>query len=89
MMLYGKFCVAVLLTQLVGFSTPLMAAEPEQEWRFRVTLNDKDIGYHHFSVKQEGDKAATDIAGRSGNKDRSRVCFWFYTLYQLRLFSVR
>ena len=55
MMFYGKFCVAALLTLLVGFSTPLVAAEPEQEWRFRVTLNDKDIGYHHFSITQEGE----------------------------------
>jgi hypothetical protein len=55
MTFYGKFCVAICLTLLGGFSAQQLAAEPKQEWQFRVTLDDKDIGYHHFSVKQEGE----------------------------------
>lgn len=41
------FTLAVLLT------LPLAGVAEEQEWRFRVYLDDKEIGYHDFRVREE------------------------------------
>jgi len=40
--------------QAAGSTIP--TAEPAADaWRFRVYLDDREIGYHHFSVQRSGD----------------------------------
>ena len=57
--------VAVMLFVLMSLSLqPLGAAEPERDfssaeggnaWQFRVYLDDREIGYHHFYLAENGD----------------------------------
>ena len=48
-------CVALLMS-FVYAAIPVDAnASVEQEWRFRVYLDDKPVGYHHFTISQAGE----------------------------------
>jgi len=48
-------CVALLMS-FVYAAIPVDAnASVEQEWRFRVYLDDKPVGYHHFAISQAGE----------------------------------
>ena len=51
--------MVVALTLLVSFlSAPFHAeanAGVEHQWRFKVYLDDKPIGYHHFTISQAGE----------------------------------
>ncbi len=42
---------------------PLPDAGPER-WEFRVTLDDREIGYHHFERRQFGELEQVDIEAR-------------------------
>lgn len=44
------FKTIILLLTL--FSIPTMVSANDQEWRFRVFLDNKEIGYHNFFLKQ-------------------------------------
>ena len=44
----ATFCSLMMLLAL-----PLVGIADEQEWRFRVYLDDKEIGYHEFRVREE------------------------------------
>jgi len=49
------FFVAVLTSFLSAVFPVDANASLEQEWRFRVYLDDKPIGYHHFTISQAGE----------------------------------
>lgn len=36
----------------------------DEQWRFRVMLDDKPIGYHRFEVREQGDMEVVDIEAR-------------------------
>ena len=42
-------CAASLMAGI-----PMVASSVEQEWRFRVFLDDREIGHHHFSLIRDG-----------------------------------
>ncbi len=44
----GTVCGLLLLRPCISSATT------EQEWRFRVYLDDKEIGYHQFTLAQDG-----------------------------------
>lgn len=46
----------LLAALLLALSTAAGAAQPPAEWRFEVLLNDKPIGFHTFSLRDEGDR---------------------------------
>ena len=46
-------CVCVLM--------PLSALGADKEWRFRVYLDDKEIGYHSFALREQGAERLIDI----------------------------
>jgi hypothetical protein len=39
---------------LLAVLLPLGASAAEKEWRFRVYLDDKEIGYHSFALEEQG-----------------------------------
>jgi hypothetical protein len=48
--------VVALLMSFADAASPVEAnADVEQQWRFRVYLDDKPIGYHHFTISQAGE----------------------------------
>jgi len=54
-MLTGNFH-SVALSALWFMALPgYLAAQPESEWNFRVLLDDREIGHHHFAIREEGD----------------------------------
>lgn len=50
--------LALLLTPPAGAAEPGAVDGPEagQAWRFRVYLDDREIGYHHFQLDAAGDR---------------------------------
>ena len=54
--------ISIFLSTLVigGFSAGAVAdnagSEPGREWRFKVYLNDREIGYHSFRLADQGDE---------------------------------
>ena len=51
-----KWLVGCSTACLVGLLPVAGAAAVEQEWRFRVFLDDREIGHHHFSLTRDGDQ---------------------------------
>jgi len=47
-----RLCALVLLVPLAA------SAGTGKEWRFRVYLDDREIGYHHFRLTQDGPETA-------------------------------
>jgi hypothetical protein len=48
-------CLAVAALGCMASLLPLTAgASAEQEWRFRVYLDDREIGHHHFKLTRDG-----------------------------------
>jgi hypothetical protein len=41
--------------------TPIIANGADKEWRFRVFLDDKEIGYHSFALENQGDERHINI----------------------------
>jgi hypothetical protein len=55
-MSHAKAVITVMLLSVIDALFPVAAnASVEQEWRFRVYLDDKPIGYHHFTISKAGD----------------------------------
>ena len=55
-MSHAKAVITVVLLSVIHALFPVAAnASVEQEWRFRVYLDDKPIGYHHFTISQAGE----------------------------------
>ena len=48
---YGPFALLLCLASLLPVQAGAMA---EQQWRFRVYLDDKEIGHHHFTLTRTG-----------------------------------
>jgi hypothetical protein len=46
--------LAWIPVQAAGLSVPLSESEADA-WRFRVYLDDREIGYHHFYLQRSGD----------------------------------
>jgi len=46
--------LACIPAQAAGLSEPLPESEADA-WRFRVYLDDREIGYHHFYLQRSGD----------------------------------
>lgn len=76
--------VAILLFLSLGTAvadTPSVESEadPEpREWRFRVLLDDKDIGYHSFRVREDGETKQVEIEASFD------VRFLFFNAYSYR-----
>ena len=49
--MFNKMIVLLVLLSVVG-----TVAANDQEWRFRVFLDDKEIGYHNFSLQAQEDQ---------------------------------
>jgi len=49
--MFGKFILATMLLLQAGAT---LAAQ--QEWRFRVFLDEKEIGYHEFVIEETGNR---------------------------------
>ncbi len=45
-----------LLVMLLGASAAAPAAASTLDWRFQVSLDGKDIGFHEFTVRDEGER---------------------------------
>ena len=67
--------LAVSLT-LAGPSESALNADEQREWRFRVYLDDKEIGYHNFRLTSEADRV------RLETEADMRVRFLFLTAYR-------
>lgn len=50
-------CLMLLLPALAAAAVPAVSAvaPPEEAWRFRVYLDEREIGYHDFYLQQSGD----------------------------------
>ena len=48
-------CKAVLISIIASLLPVTAGASAGQEWNFRVYLDDKPIGFHHFKLTQEGE----------------------------------
>lgn len=71
--------LAVLAWSLAGHACSQTAASAEpgpDRWEFRVTLDDREIGYHHFERSQSGSLEQVDIEARF------KVKVMFFTAYQ-------
>ena len=62
--------IAALLTSLAAG-----AGEVESQWRFRVYLDDAEIGYHEFRLEREGDRRTLQ------SEARFNVKFLFFVAY--------
>lgn len=51
-----KWLIGCSAVCLVGLLPVAGAGAVEQEWRFRVFLDDREIGHHHFSLTRDGDE---------------------------------
>jgi hypothetical protein len=64
---------ALLLALVAGPAGATGAGgEPTKEWRFRVLLDDDEIGYHHFRVTEQSGRYVVD----SEAKFRVRILFF-------------
>ena len=55
----------VVLTLLVIITTPAaVASQGADEFRFRVLLDEKEIGHHHFTVTDDGEREIVEIDAR-------------------------
>lgn len=75
--------VSVAPGQAVAAASPGEAVDEEQSpdtgvWRFRVLLDDDDIGHHRFHVRRTGDRTEVEIDARFD------VRFLFFTAYRYR-----
>jgi frataxin-like iron-binding protein CyaY len=54
--MFGRRALLIALTACLAVLLPVTAiASLEKAWRFRVFLDDKEIGYHHFHLMRNGD----------------------------------
>ncbi len=68
---------ALLLALVAGPAGATGAGgEPAREWRFRVLLDDDEIGYHHFRVTEQSGRYVVD------SEARFRVRFLFFDAYR-------
>jgi len=68
----------ILLVLATLFSMPVLANQ-EQQWRFRVFLDDQPIGYHDFRLRSQSDNSQQlEIDARFDVK------FLFFTAYRYR-----
>lgn len=76
---YTRILSALLLFSLVLLGSQAKAASQAQEWRFKVYLDDKWIGYHNFRLTPRGNGSHTlDIDARFDVK------FLFINAYSYR-----
>lgn len=70
----NKYVIPALSALFLG--TTYASTEADNEWRFNVYLDDKEIGYHHFRVEDAGDQhlVATDA--------QFNVKFLFFNAYR-------
>jgi len=68
-----SLCTFGLLTALL--STSASASTPTGEWRFRVFLDDAEIGYHHFRLSGQGPEQQLE------SEARYDVKFLYITVY--------
>lgn len=59
----GRLFTVFLLTLFVSFSSavksiesPSLSAAPDKEIRFKIFLNDREVGSHRFTLKYQGEK---------------------------------
>ena len=71
-------CVTGLLSLFALLPTVHASAAAAQEWNFRVYLDDKPIGYHHFKLTQTG---ASEQLSTAANLD---VEFLMITVFKYR-----
>lgn len=50
-----KPLIALALSVLVSLMPTISTASVDREWNFKVYLDDKEIGYHRFSLKNQGE----------------------------------
>jgi hypothetical protein len=48
--------LAACTASLMAFLPLVANSSVEQEWRFRVYLDDREIGHHHFSLTRDGEQ---------------------------------
>ena len=68
---------AVGLTALVNVASATAFSEPQQ-WKFKVLLDDREIGFHDFTVVEQADSTRVDIDARFDVK------FLFFNAYRYR-----
>lgn len=68
-----SLCALGLLTALLAASAS--ASTPTGEWRFRVFLDDAEIGYHHFRLRAQGPEQQLE------SEARYNVKFLYVTVY--------
>ena len=73
-----KTALCALLIALVAGPAGATGAggEPAKEWRFRVLLDDDEIGYHHFRVTEQSGRYVVD------SEAKFRVRFLFFDAYR-------
>lgn len=59
----GRLFTVFLLTLFVSFSSAVkstesssLSAAPDKEIRFKIFLNDREVGSHRFTLKYQGEK---------------------------------
>lgn len=74
--LFGLLLVSEPLRIAASEPTDGNAGEPDRQWRFRVFVDDREVGYHHFYLDEEGERRVL----RSVAEFEYRLLF--VTLYQ-------
>ena len=72
-----KALITLFYCLLFGFASMAQskAMDAQQNWRFKVYLDDSPIGYHQYTLKRYGDTAQVDI------KAEFDVRFMFFSVY--------
>ena len=70
--------LVALLAPVASASVVAPATAPEREWHFRVWLDDREVGWHRYVVRERGD--ATEVESRA----QFEVRFLFLTAYRYR-----
>lgn len=74
-----RLLLILALAPLAGAAEPPATAhEAEQQWRFRVFLDEREIGHHHFTLRHRGEEQ------RVTSEAEFEVSLLFLTLYEYR-----
>lgn len=71
-------CLLAAPVSLWADSGAIEAGGNEREWRFRVMLDGKEIGFHRYEVESEGDRRAVE------SRAEFDVKFLFFNAYSYR-----
>lgn len=57
---YLKTLLLLATLAILAGSIAAQAQEPTKEWKFRVLLDEKDIGHHHFTITDTGSETTIE-----------------------------